>query len=307
LNGEIQAYDASLILKWIVDAATYPLNAIQQQVADVSGDGSVLSFDASLILQWVAGKISIFPVESMRKRSVGSPSSPIIAGNSTTSASVSISAGQVDRGKQVTVTLSGHEMHNMFSTDIVLTYNKNQLKPVSVNPIGMAAKTMTASSMRDGTIRIELASADAIEGSGDLFQIVFQAADGIKGVVQSPVIFSKFIVNNVNMESHASNGAIGIKGGPSTFSLNQNYPNPFNPSTTISYQVPDDGSTVKIDIYNLAGQLVRKLVDGTHSAGVFQVVWDGRNDFGQQASSGVYLFRMSSTGFVNTKKMLFLK
>ena len=307
LNGQVQAFDASLILKWIVDSGTNPLNALQQQVADVSGDGSILSFDASLILQLVAGKISIFPVEFMRKVSPGSSSQTPFAVYSTAAASVSLSEGQADHGKDVTIVLSGRDLKNLFSTDIVLTYNKDQLTPLSVNPIGIAAGSMTASSMRDGAIRIELASANALTGSGDLFKITFQVADAVKGKIASPVAFSKFIVNEIDMKSQTTDGNVAISGLPSAFGLNQNYPNPFNPSTTISYQVPDDGKNVKIDIYNITGQLVRTLVDGTHSAGEFKVVWDGTNGQGQQVSSGVYFFRMSSVGFVNTKKMLLMK
>jgi flagellar hook assembly protein FlgD len=109
------------------------------------------------------------------------------------------------------------------------------------------------------------------------------------------------------MKAQTSDAEISIKGKPTSFGLNQNYPNPFNPSTTISYQVPEDGLNVKIEIYNIVGQLVRTLVDAPQRAGEYKVVWDGRNNQAQHVSSGIYLFRMASKDFVSVKKMLFVK
>lgn len=109
------------------------------------------------------------------------------------------------------------------------------------------------------------------------------------------------------MKAQTSNAEIDIQGKPTSFALNQNYPNPFNPSTTISYQIPEDGQQVKIDIYNLTGQLVRALVDAPQRAGEFKTVWDGRNNYGQQVSAGMYFFRMISQNFVSVKKMLMVK
>lgn len=307
LNGQIQAFDASQILKWIADPITYPLNALQQQVADVSGDGSIFAFDASLILQYVAGKIGIFPVEFQRKVHPATPVPPLAMYKSATVGSVSISEGLVDRGKQVTVMLSAQGIKNMFSTDIELSYNKEQLTPVSVTSTGVATGALMATSIRDGIIRIELASADALVGDGDLFQITFEASDGLKGNSKSPITFTKFNINDLDMRSQTSSAFVEVKGMPLSFALNQNYPNPFNPSTTISYQVPNNGQNVRIDVYNVVGQLVRTLVDATQNAGEYKVVWDGTSGQGQQVNTGVYLFRMTSGSFVNVKKMVFMK
>lgn len=85
-----------------------------------------------------------------------------------------------------------------------------------------------------------------------------------------------------------------------------NYPNPFNPTTTISY-VLGDASQVKIDVYNLKGQLVRHLVDAEIACGEHQVVWDGCDDHNRAVSSGVYLLKMNAGKHSSTKKMLMMK
>jgi subtilisin-like proprotein convertase family protein len=83
-------------------------------------------------------------------------------------------------------------------------------------------------------------------------------------------------------------------------------PNPFNPVTTLSYGVPHD-TDVHLAVYNVAGRLVRTLVDGAVEAGYHTVVWDGRDDNGVATSSGVYFCRMQSESFTGTTKMVLLK
>ncbi len=93
---------------------------------------------------------------------------------------------------------------------------------------------------------------------------------------------------------------------PAVNSLAQNYPNPFNPATTIRYSLKDRGS-VSLRIYNVAGQLVRALVDGVEDAGPHKVVWDGRNNEGIRAASGIYFYRLDTAGFTATRKMALLR
>jgi hypothetical protein len=93
---------------------------------------------------------------------------------------------------------------------------------------------------------------------------------------------------------------------PQSFSLSQNYPNPFNPQTTISYCLPQDAH-VTLVIYNILGQKVRTLVDKHQSTGVRTVNWDGKDEDGNQVSSGVYFYRLDSEQFTEIKKMLLMK
>ena len=303
LNGQVQAYDASLILKWKVDSAVNHLDARQLQAADVTGDGTVGSLDASFILQYVVGLVQTFPVDSA---GTAAPSMQALF-KSTSLAQASIDGGSVDRGQAVTVDLAVSGLKGLRGADIVLSYDKDQLTPTSVKATRAIGNAVVESSMKDGVIRISLASASALDADGAILAITFQAGDDIRGNVDSRITFDQFTVNEKNMKSLASDGVLKIKGKPTSFGLSQNYPNPFNPSTTIRYQVPDDGQHVKIVVYNIAGQLVRTLVDADQRAGEYNVVWNGRNDFGQQVSTGVYFFRMMANNFVSVKKMLLVK
>ncbi|HHV37043.1 MAG TPA: T9SS type A sorting domain-containing protein [Candidatus Cloacimonetes bacterium] len=88
--------------------------------------------------------------------------------------------------------------------------------------------------------------------------------------------------------------------------LKQNYPNPFNPETTISFNLPR-AENVLLNIYNIKGQLVRTLVDGSLPSGAHSLVWDGKNHGGELVSSGIYSYRISVAGEQQTKKMLLIK
>ena len=76
-----------------------------------------------------------------------------------------------------------------------------------------------------------------------------------------------------------------------TFQVLQNYPNPFNPSTTIQYELPQNGK-VEIRIYNITGQLVRKLLSEYQVAGTHEVKWEGRDDGGSKVASGMYIYQV---------------
>ena len=78
--------------------------------------------------------------------------------------------------------------------------------------------------------------------------------------------------------------------------------------TSIRYQVSGIGNqNVEIYVYNLRGQKVRTLVDDYILAGVHQVVWDGRDDDGNQVSSGIYLYMMRACEFISVRRMLLMK
>ncbi|KPK70819.1 hypothetical protein AMJ82_02220 [candidate division TA06 bacterium SM23_40] len=94
---------------------------------------------------------------------------------------------------------------------------------------------------------------------------------------------------------------------PHVFMLKQNHPNPFSPSTAISYALPSNGERVCLRVYNIAGQLVRELVDEPQEAGAYMVHWDGRNDRGSRVSSGVYFYRLEAGSRSLVRKMVMLK
>jgi len=107
-----------------------------------------------------------------------------------------------------------------------------------------------------------------------------------------------------NFWFHSSSVAVGIESNvsaPLTFILEQNYPNPFNPTTKIKYRIAEAG-LVKLAIFNILGQEVRVLVNEIREAGFYDI------DFNAESlPSGIYLYKIQTPQFTETKKMLLTK
>jgi len=93
---------------------------------------------------------------------------------------------------------------------------------------------------------------------------------------------------------------------PQSFQLLQNHPNPFNPTTRIRYEIPSS-MPVRLKIYNMLGEEVRTLVEASHQPGQYEVEWDGRQNSGTRAPSGVYIYRLQGEGFTEVRKMILLQ
>jgi len=108
-------------------------------------------------------------------------------------------------------------------------------------------------------------------------------------------------------DPHSNTNVQNISEHATSFKLEQNYPNPFNPSTKIQFSVPVT-EKVKLEIYDLRGALVKTLVDyELHNSGTYQVEWNGRDNKGNNVSSGIYFSRMQAGTFSQTKKMTLVK
>jgi hypothetical protein len=95
---------------------------------------------------------------------------------------------------------------------------------------------------------------------------------------------------------------------PRAFALSS-APNPFNPSTTVEYRVADGAGQVPVSlrVYDLAGRMVRSLVETTHGPGTYQAPWDGRDDAGRTVSTGVYLIQMRAGDWMQVHKTALVK
>jgi flagellar hook assembly protein FlgD len=91
-------------------------------------------------------------------------------------------------------------------------------------------------------------------------------------------------------------------GLPKTYGLGQAYPNPSTGHAVIGYQLPRP-DRVELRVYNISGQLVRTLVDGNLPAGRHQARWDGRDQSGKTAASGVYMYRLVTPNYSQTGKL----
>ena len=147
----------------------------------------------------------------------------------------------------------------------------------------------------DGTQPKTLRIGQDLDGDGKL-ELIIQGPPGSEGG------------NIVVLESTTSIG-VGVEDEaelPSGYVLSQNYPNPFNPTTTIRYALPTQ-TNVRVVVHNTLGNVVAILTDQSMPAGNYQVTWNGRNQSGAVAASGVYFYSLQAADANLTRRMILLK
>ena len=161
---------------------------------------------------------------------------------------------------------------------------------------------------------------------GDLIHVTYELADGaslpdqvtfylglanLPGTSMDPELLN--VVCGYPDEDNpvaVSTSAVGIDGNetiPDEFALNQNYPNPFNPSTQISFDVPQGGEHIMLNIYNILGQNVSTLVNGVMNPGTYTMEWNATDEAGNPVASGIYFYELRSSSFTARKKMLLIR
>ncbi|MDP7436671.1 MAG: FlgD immunoglobulin-like domain containing protein, partial [Candidatus Marinimicrobia bacterium] len=136
--------------------------------------------------------------------------------------------------------------------------------------------------------------------SGDVISWIMDVSSGDAGWLSIPSSGTGFAILDANL-SVVEEIEIPVK-----FALHPAYPNPFNPMTNIRYDLPQ-ASYVDLRIFDLTGREVRTLARGFDLAGTKTVVWDAKDNQGQNVSAGVYVYRLEAAGFVQSQKLIYLK
>ena len=176
---------------------------------------------------------------------------------------------------------------------------------------GSASALSLDASVKDGTLRFVLFATQPGQGIAAGNSTVLLIPITLRnGVTELPSFeLSDVVVASAQAQRVPVTIGTPVKAAalPTAFSLSANRPNPFNPSTQIAYEVPQQAH-ITLAVYNLLGQEVVRLVNTVHQAGRYTVTWNAHNAQGQAVSSGVYLYRLtSSTGFVESRRMVLLK
>ncbi|MGA2623169.1 MAG: LamG-like jellyroll fold domain-containing protein [Bacteroidota bacterium] len=281
-NGQVQAYDASLVLKGLVGIDTLGCQALANAI--VNCDTALSAYDATLILQNVVGLVTLPHCVSA-----------LASGTLTAENVASAGGGFVD----VPLVLSNGS--NIFSFEGEISYDISRLEFKSIT----WAPTLNSFSpiYKDNVGIVKFAGANSQEdGHTGIFATLhfkfkYQGAtDTVK-------------VRNLRWNGKPANTYLRIpmdvpstgKALPKEFRLEQNYPNPFNPATSIRFALPKS-SYVTLKVFNLLGQEVGALVNGELQAGYHDVTWDA-----SKMPSGMYFYRIQAGRFVETKKLLLMK
>ena len=142
--------------------------------------------------------------------------------------------------------------------------------------------------------RVRLADGRPVAGA----QVtLFDLADLHQGVV------ARAMTNEFGYFELPLAASLGGSALPQGFALGHNYPNPFNPSTVIPYQLPTTGH-VRLDVFNVLGQHVATLVDAERQAGFHTAKWNATDQAGQAMAAGVYIYRLTTSGGQQTRRMV---
>jgi parallel beta-helix repeat protein len=314
LNGEVRAFDASLVLQHL--ALLITLTAQQQTVGDVNCSNVLSTLDGSYILRYVAGLLSYFPCafsgtpeEYLTRLDAGDLYLP---GSEPGMFDVRLPSFVLEEGSETVVPIEvggdgellGHEYHLEFDPDLV------EIADVRLTEAAQGAMLYWKGDA-DGNLHIAAASMELLPVSAAV-EIVLRPKANVADGTRVALDFTRVVLNEQDLTNAAVSEGGTVRGSrdlPGQFQLMQNRPNPFNPTTTIEYAIPASAASVPVNVsvYDVTGRLVRTLVDRTESAGFHSVVWDGRDARGAPVASGVYFYRIVAGGFHADRKMVLLK
>ena len=285
-------------------------NAVFDIRADLNGDDQV-NFADFLIFTQDFGRVAIDAPAS--RRLVKAASAPGVNQDAELSLNVD---GKARIGEAITLSADLSQAKAVQGWGLTVRYDADRYEFVEAKSpegdllTGSGATAPLFLVHQEGPDQITLASAigegQAASGEGSLAVLTFRPKVGefedARFEIFEGVLFdSDHLTNPIHM-----NEALEVRLVPAEFALSQNYPNPFNPETTISYDLAE-GSEVRLEVYNVMGQLVNTLVSEAQAAGRYRMRWSGQDAFGRQVASGVYFYRLQTEGFKAVRKLMLLK
>ncbi len=294
LDGVVNMNDFFALLFYL--SGTSPITNPQALAnADFNKDGVINEADLTALYDFING-ISPNVTQSSGSVSIGN-----VTYNQTSSATLPIAISNAQNVNSLLLTL--------YYDPALISFNAFT-KSININ-----GSLVQALESKPGEAKFFFNSPKALSGNFNPGNFILSFLNN--SIPVGSVIKSSFSINGNPQQqgptlTFGKNGLIvtGIDNTPGSlpkeFSLSQNYPNPFNPTTEINYQLPK-AANVSIKIYNMLGQEVKTLVDEQKPAGSYNIQWNGRNNSGEQVSSGAYIYRIVAGDFVTAKKMIFLK
>jgi hypothetical protein len=296
LNGLIQAYDASLVLRQVVSLIT--LNAEQQQVADVSGNGEISAYDASLILQYVVGLQASFPVNRMARSYLRAVQPPMV---------LTVDEGTVSMGDPCSIKVRANSLAGISGIDICLQYDPTRLEIIEVKHLMPSMVVESRIDPVSGLVIIAMARAVALpEGPQEL--VALRLRPKTDQWRETTIQVQRFLGNEINRTAMAESGTIHLSDGitmlPKSESLKQGMdpisPNPIQGDAVLVYRLDETSEWVVIELFSLTGQRIAMLVDRKEGPGRYEFQWSRKN---RTIQEGTYLLRMRTASMTQTQKI----
>lgn len=271
-DRSVDAADADRILRHAVGGE--PLAAAEVALAEVTGNGAasaaVTAYDAAWVLRYGAGLTETFPVEGAAAEAPPALERALYLGEASPVA-----------GGAVSIPVVVDRADGVLSGTVRLAFDAAHL---AVADVAAAMGSRAAFAAADGRLVLAFAAAAPAAGRQVVARILVRPA------AAGTDLLDHLRVESVELDEGRMAARV-LSPRPETHALYSPAPNPFNGSVTVRYGLPEAGP-VTLTVYNAIGQPVRTLVGGSRDAGLYAVIWDGRDDGGRPVASGVYLVRM---------------
>lgn len=296
LNGQVLAYDASLILQSLV--LLYTLNPLQQIVADVSGNGQITAFDASYILLYVAGVIRSFPTVSngMHRSHDEDAAARRVALESQGTFSLALDPPVRD-GDTWVISVRASGSAPVRGVDFELATGG------ALSAVEAASGALEAHDASAGRVRVALASAQPF--ADEVVARLRFAADG--GTFDVPAVV-RARVNEVDLVAATAVPAPTVDGAPSQTRLGAPRPNPATGPAHFELAIAGrDAGTMRVQVIDLAGRVVRELDASGLRAGIHPMAWNLDDATGRRVSPGLYFLRARSGAFASSRPIVVVR
>ncbi|MEE9464854.1 MAG: cohesin domain-containing protein, partial [Candidatus Neomarinimicrobiota bacterium] len=290
-DGAIHAYDAALILKYLVGDTV--LTEGHQWNADVTLDNTISAGDAGLILQYVAGIIDTLPTV---------PDASFIA-----QGSIEIPDMELHRGDSFSLPVGLNGSSNIIGFQMKIEFDPEAIQFTSVQWTTPPSTSIIITHEDNGSIYIAGASATLLS-DGNWLSLML-TVDSVSTENETSVTIRNLRWNEGQFIDSVTTAKLSLKlatepstpASPKEFALMQNFPNPFNATTSIRYYLPH-ASALQLTIYDVSGRLQKTLLDGYQSAGYHEIIWEA-----PELGSGVYIYRIIAGEFRDARKCVLLK
>lgn len=318
-NGDriINSADVAFLINYLFIAGPAP-NPFQ--AGDANFDNSINIADVVYLINYLF--IGGPPPCSGKLLSSSGNSTTI--GKSVKTAKIGFSEVKGSKNSQFELSILGEFNVDVSGLQLEISYDHKEVTLLEPSLTARTQGLQLYSHVKDGLQKIGIIDISGqnhiLPGEGPLVTLRAKGSD-LSSLVIKEAILVDTDAHTIPVEIVKTMSATKDNSVPQEFCLVQNYPNPFNPSTIIQYTVSSrqkkaaDGGQRTVDgsipttlkIYNIRGQLVRTLVDEPKTSGTYEVIWDGKDDQGQEVASGVYFYKLKAGDYTETKKMILMK
>ena len=332
----ITSLDAAYILMHIGGTMAFSHN--DSLAADITGNGTISGYDVALLLQEIVGFDTEYPIgewifepafrcyANVSASRTGEDYEGVIIGDVTQNwpnegtpksgivydpdviIDDRIREKEEEEETYFTFPITFSKTDGIIAASFRVSYNPEVLTAIEAKTTEISASCSLACKIDPGEIRVAMAGSRPLSGSGAIVEIEFKTtSDEID-------LEMDIWINEPTIIEFSFPIKVVFDTTPSGYALFPNHPNPFNPCTSIRFSLPDTRcktqdtrQDVSLKIYNILGQEVRSLIDELREPGYYTVTWDGRDERGNDVSSGIYYYRLQAGNFVSTKKMILMK